>query len=201
MQANPTLEINVDLASTYNCFEVKTFEYCGIQFNIKNKLYLSWIRRFIFFSRNREQSYVPKMELCAQDARHFYFFTRKTGRWRGWPQTYGLCSENKNILDREESRGGESFFFGRGSVAPSTRSASQTAIEPIEPGLIPITPHITPCITLYTHIPRTPPPPTPVGGITLENHNLSTETSVNQQSNRHQSLLEKSLPNERNTHS
>ena len=148
-----------------------------------------------------------RTELCAQDgamcprrAAFLFFHPQDRTMERVATDLRPVFREQK-YFGPGRKQGRREFFFGRGSVAPSTRSASQTAIEPIEPGLIPITPHITPCITLYTHIPRTPPPPTPVGGITLENHNLSTETSVNQQSNRYHSLLEKSLLYERNTYS
>jgi hypothetical protein len=144
---------------------------------------------------------VPKMELCAQDTRHFIFSPARQDDGEGGHRPTGLCSENKIFTGTGEGRRGESFFFGRGSVAPSTRSASQTAIEPIVSVNILIS-HIPPCIAPYTLISRTPPPPTPVGGITPNSSQFIVRLVVNQpEPTRSIRVLRSRLLFERNTDS
>jgi len=147
------------------------------------------------------------MELCAQDGAMcpryaaFYFFTRKTGRWRGGPQTYWPVFREQNFYEDGRRQERREFSFGRGSVAPSTRSASQTAIEPIVSVNILIS-HIPPCIAPYTLISRTPPPPTPVGGITPNSSQFIVRLVVNQpEPTRSIRVLRSRLLFERNTDS
>jgi len=55
---------------------------------------------------------VPKMELCAQDTRHFIFSPARQDDGEGGHRPTGLCSENKIFTGTGEGRRGGSFLLG-----------------------------------------------------------------------------------------
>jgi len=139
-------------------------------------------------------SYVPKI-------RGILFFHPQDRTMERGATDLLACVQRTKFLRGREKAGEEGVFFGRGSVAPSTRSASQTAIEPIVSVNILIS-HIPPCIAPYTLISRTPPPPTPVGGITPNSSQIIVRLVVNQpEPTRSIRVLRSRLLFERNTDS
>ena len=73
-------------------------------------------------------SYVPKTRGI------FYFFHPQDRTMERVATDLRPVFREQKYFGTGRKQGRREFFFGRGSVAPSTRSASQTAIEPIEPG-------------------------------------------------------------------
>ena len=97
-------------------------------------------------------SYVPKI-------RGILFFTHKTGRRRGGPQTYCPVFKNKIFTGTGEGRRGESFFWeGQcGAIDPKrqpnshrTHSISEYTDFPYTPLYCPVYPYIS-----YTTTPHT----------------------------------------------